>query len=205
VGDLYPTLVGSLNRFIHSESAAMSIEVATRLQYIRKKNGLSQRELAKRAGVTNGTISLIEQNRVSPSVGSLKKLLECIPMSLAEFFTFEVEADRSVVSRRADMPNLGNESIEFYLAGAGVKDRNMGILREVYQPLADTGPEMLVHTGHEGGVIVSGQIELTVEGATWLLDPGDSYYFESRLPHRFRNPSAEHVCEIVSANSPPSF
>jgi transcriptional regulator with XRE-family HTH domain len=183
----------------------MSIEVATRLQYIRKKHGLSQRELAKRAGVTNGTISLIEQNRVSPSVGSLKKLLECIPMSLAEFFTFELEVDRSVVSRRADMPNLGNESIELYLADAGLKVRNMSILREVYQPLADTGPEMLQHEGQEGGVVVSGQIELTVEGATWLLDPGDSYYFESRLPHRFRNPSEDQVCEIVSSNSPPTF
>jgi transcriptional regulator with XRE-family HTH domain len=108
------------DHFPLSENPAMSIEVATRLQYIRKKNGLSQRELAKRAGVTNGTISLIEQNRVSPSVGSLKKLLECIPMSLAEFFTFEVEVERLVVSRRADMPNLGNESIEFYLAGSSV-------------------------------------------------------------------------------------
>lgn len=183
----------------------VSIEVATRLQYIRKKHGLSQRELAKRAGVTNGTISLIEQNRVSPSVGSLKKLLECIPMSLAEFFTFDIEENRAVIARRADMPNLGNESIEFYLAGAGVKDRNMCILREVYQPLSDTGPEMLQHEGHEGGVVVSGQIELTVDGTTWLLDPGDSYFFESCLPHRFRNPSAEHVCEIVSANSPATF
>lgn len=186
-------------------SESMSIEVATRLQYIRKKHGLSQRELAKRAGVTNGTISLIEQNRVSPSVGSLKKLLECIPMSLAEFFTFEIEADRTVVSRRAEMPNLGNEQIEFYLAGASVKDRNMGIMREVYQPLADTGPEMLQHAGHEGGVVVSGQLELTVDNTTWLLDPGDSYYFESRLPHRFRNPSAQQLCEVVSANSPPTF
>ena len=39
----------------------------------------------------------------------------------------------------------------------------------------------------------------------WLLDPGDSYYFESRFPHRFRNPSADEVCEVVSANSPPTF
>jgi transcriptional regulator with XRE-family HTH domain len=187
------------------ENTAMSIEVATRLQYIRKKHGLSQRELAKRAGVTNGTISLIEQNRVSPSVGSLKKLLECIPMSLAEFFTFEVEAERSVVSRRADMANLGNQSIECYLAGSSVKNRSMDIRREVYQPLSDTGPRMLEHEGHEGGVVVSGQIELTVNGATWLLDPGDSFYFESRLPHRFRNPNAERVCEIVSAGSPPTF
>ena len=66
----------------------MSTEVAERLRFVRNKHGLSQRELAKRAGVTNGTISLIEQGRVSSSVGSLKKLLECIPMSLAEFFTF---------------------------------------------------------------------------------------------------------------------
>jgi len=183
----------------------MLTDVPGRLQYLRKKHGLSQRELAKRAGVTNGTISLIEQGRVSPSVGSLKKLLDCIPMSLAEFFTFEVEAERSVVSRCAEMPNLGNKSIELYLAGSSVKDRNMGILREVYQPLSDTGPEMLSHEGHEGGVVVRGRIELTVDGATWLLDPGDSYYFESRLPHRFRNPSAEELCEIVSANSPPTF
>lgn len=183
----------------------MSLEVATRLKYIRKKHGLSQRELAKRAGVTNGTISLIEQNRVSPSVGSLKKLLECIPMSLAAFFTFELEEDRRVVSRREEMPNLGNDAIAFYLAGSGVTDRNMCIMREVYQPQADTGVEWLQHIGHEGGVVMSGRIELTVDGATWMLDPGDSYYFESRLPHRFRNPSNDQVCEIVSSNSPPSF
>jgi transcriptional regulator with XRE-family HTH domain len=183
----------------------VSIEVATRLQYVRKKHGLSQRELAKRAGVTNGTISLIEQNRVSPSVGSLKKLLECIPMSLAEFFTFDLDENRAVISRRDQMRNLGNASIEIYLAGADVKERHLGVVREVYQPLSDTGPDMRQREGHEGGVVVSGQIELTVNGTTWLLDPGDSYYFESRLPHRFRNPSAEHVCEIVSANSPPTF
>src|SRR5471032_2412491 len=98
----------------------MSVEVAARLQYIRKKHGLSQRELAKRAGVTNGTISLIEQNRVSPSVGSLKKLLECIPMSLAEFFTFELDENKSVVFSGEMLPNLGNENIQFRLVGSGV-------------------------------------------------------------------------------------
>jgi len=190
---------------IVSETESMSTEVAERLRFVRNKHGLSQRELAKRAGVTNGTISLIEQGRVSPSVGSLKKLLECIPMSLAEFFTFELVASRTIVSRRDEMPNLGNESLAFHLVGAGVKDRNMCIMREVYLPYADTGPEMLSHAGHEGGVVVAGRLELTVGSTTWLLDPGDGYYFESRLPHRFRNPSAEQVCEVVSANSPPTF
>ncbi len=63
-----------------------------RLSWIRVLDSnqyVSQRELARRSGVTNATISLIEQNRVSPSVSSLKKLLEGIPMSLADFFTFD--------------------------------------------------------------------------------------------------------------------
>ena len=50
-------------------------DVGQRLRGVREMHSLSQRELAKRAGVTNGTISLIEQNRVSPSIGSLRKVL----------------------------------------------------------------------------------------------------------------------------------
>lgn len=183
----------------------MSAEVATRLKIIRNKHSLSQRELAKRAGVTNGTISLIEQNRVSPSVGSLKKLLESIPMSLAEFFTFEIEEDKSVVFRHEDQPNLGNASIKFLQVGAGVSERNMCLMHEIYEPLADTGLDLLQHEGQEGGVVVKGTLELTVAGQTSVLNPGDGYYFESRLPHRFRNPSGDEICEIVSSNSPPTF
>ncbi|WP_287880143.1 helix-turn-helix domain-containing protein, partial [Aquitalea sp.] len=59
------------------------MDVGARLRVVRERAGLSQRELAKRAGVTNGTISLIEQNRVSPSISSLKKVLEGMPMTLA--------------------------------------------------------------------------------------------------------------------------
>jgi transcriptional regulator with XRE-family HTH domain len=69
----------------------MSIDVGGHLKAVRMMYGLSQRELAKRAGVTNGTISLIEQNRVSPSVSSLKKVLDGVPMSLADFFTLDLQ------------------------------------------------------------------------------------------------------------------
>jgi len=183
----------------------MAVEVATRLRIVREKYGLSQRELAKRAGVTNGTISLIEQNRVSPSVSSLKKVLEGLPMTLAEFFTFEIDMQKpSPFFEGAELPNLGNEQVRLFLVGSGVKDRNMSIMREYYQPKSDTGVEMLQHEGQEGGVVVNGEIELTVDGETRILRTGDGYYFDSKLPHRFRNLSDE-VCEIISANSPPTF
>ena len=67
----------------------MSVELGTRLKAVRKHFELSQRQLAKRSGVTNATISLIEQSKVSPSVSSLKKVLDGLPMTLADFFTFE--------------------------------------------------------------------------------------------------------------------
>ena len=47
-------------------------------------------------------------------------------------------------------------------------------------------------------------IELTVNGQIYLLGPGDAYYFDSRLPHRFRNTGKE-TCRLVSACTPPSF
>jgi transcriptional regulator with XRE-family HTH domain len=60
------------------------MDIGFRLQAVRKAKGISQRELAKRVNVTNSTISLIEQNKVSPSVSSLKKVLDGIPISLAQ-------------------------------------------------------------------------------------------------------------------------
>uniref|UniRef100_UPI001B7FBE43 cupin domain-containing protein n=1 Tax=Leeia oryzae TaxID=356662 RepID=UPI001B7FBE43 len=180
------------------------MEVSSRLKVIREKYGLSQRELAKRAGVTNGTISLIEQNRVSPSVSSLKKVLEGIPMSLAEFFTFDLgDAKPSAFFNADELPNLGNEEVQLRLVGSGIKDRNMCIMREYYHPHSDTGADMLQHEGQEGGVVVRGEIEITVGSETKVLKAGDAYYFDSNQPHRFRNIS-DDVCEVVSANSPPT-
>lgn len=71
-------------------------------------------------------------------------------------------------------------------------------------PGADTGEEMLEHEGEEGGVVISGTVEITVNGEAAVLGAGDAYYFDSRLPHRFRN-VGETECVIVSANTPPTF
>jgi len=71
---------------------AILFDVGTRLRLLREQHGLSQRALAKRAGVTNSTISLIEQNRVSPSVSSLTKVVGGLPMTMAEFFREEDNA-----------------------------------------------------------------------------------------------------------------
>src|ERR1700743_3475121 len=95
----------------------MSLDVGAHLKAIRQMYGLSQRELAKRAGVTNGLISLIEQNRVSPSVSSLKKVLDGIPMSLSDFFTLDVSVKPQVFFPREELANIGTANVELRLVG----------------------------------------------------------------------------------------
>jgi mannose-6-phosphate isomerase-like protein (cupin superfamily) len=177
------------------------IDVGAHLKLVRTMYGLSQRELAKRAGVTNGTISLIEQNRVSPSVSSLKKVLDGIPMSLAEFFTLDANATPQVFYSREELRDIGDDDVSMRLVGATQPNRSMTIVHERYRPGADTGTDMQAHKGEEGGVVISGRIELTVGGQTRMLEAGDAYYFPSSVPHRFRNPGPE-PCEIVSASTP---
>lgn len=182
----------------------MSIDVGGHLKAIRTMYGLSQRELAKRAGVTNGTISLIEQNRVSPTVSSLKKVLDGIPMSLAEFFTLDLQVSPQLFYSSEELLDLGDDGVSLRLVAAKRPNRAMAIMHERYRPGADTGAEMLRHQGEEGGVVISGNVELTVGGQSRLLAAGDAYYFLSKVPHRFRNVGAE-PCEIISASTPPTF
>lgn len=183
------------------------LDIGDRLKAIRKERGLSQRELAARAGLTNGTISLIEQNRTSPSVASLKSLLDAIPISMAEFFATLEGSDAPKVFYKASEfteispPNAGNLSLR-QLGDA--QNHALQVLHETYPPGADTGPEAIAHEGEEAGIVVRGAIEVTVDGHSAILTTGDGYLFDSRLPHRFRN-LGDVVCEVVSACTPPSF
>lgn len=182
------------------------MDIGTRLQSVRNKKNLSQRELAKRVGVTNSTISLIEQNKVSPSISSLKKVLDGIPISLADFFTIDSSnlQNDSPFYRKEELIDVGSGDIHYFLIGQNKPQRQMCILREVMPPGTDTGKSMLQHEGEEGGVIIQGEVELTVGDQTRILGPGDAYYFESKTPHRFRNLSKQDVI-LVSANTPASF
>ncbi len=194
-------------------SGVEPLDIGSRLKQVRSARGMSQRDLASRAGLTNGAVSLIEQNKSSPSVSSLKSLLDVIPMTMSEFFS-EVEgngtpkyfygADEFVELSPQDV-GLGEGATRVSLRQLGDASKHtLQVLHEVYPPGSDTGPDMLSHEGEEAGVVVSGIIEITVADQIRVLNPGDGYLFESRLPHRFRNIGGGD-CVIVSACTPPSF
>lgn len=189
------------NRTAASPDAA---GVGEKLRQLRQVHDMSQRKLAKLAGITNGAISMIEQDRVSPSIASLKKVLEVFGLSMADFFAEDFKPDTQVFYRTAAMTRIADGPVVLRQVGGSVSRRKLQVLHESYDLGGDTGPTMLSHEGEEAGVIVRGQIEITVGAQCEVLGPGDGYYFNSRLPHRFRNLGPDE-CEIVSVCTPPTF
>jgi mannose-6-phosphate isomerase-like protein (cupin superfamily) len=95
------------------------------------------------------------------------------------------------------------EAIYYRMIGANHPNRQMPMLHESYAVGADSG-EAFFHSAQEAGVVIRGAIEIAVDGQSRALREGDGYYFDSRLPHRFRN-LAKGKSEIVSAITPPTY
>ncbi len=179
-------------------------DVGLRLKKVREMQGLSQRQLARKSGVSNAMICLIEKGRSKPSLGLLKTILDAIPVSISGFFSMELKQPGRAFYRREELTEIGGGLISFLQVGSNPEAMKLQMLLECYQPGADTGRAMLHHEAEEGGIIVSGNLEVTVGDQVQILGPGDAYLFNSRIPHRFRNTGKE-PCTLISACTPPSF
>lgn len=188
----------------HNPERSRKQGLGARLRALRELHGLSQRALARSAGLTNATVSNIENDQVSPSVASLRKLVRALGMSLAEFFAWDPEMDHTFFFGASDLVEIGAGLVSLRAVVTGDPARQLQLLHEVYAPGADTGPEMLQHEGEEAGLVVRGRIEVTVGALTRELGPGDAFQFPSTLPHRFAN-RGDEPCELVSASTPPTF
>ncbi|BCM87929.1 cupin domain-containing protein [Methylobacterium indicum] len=182
-------------------------DVGGRLRALRAQAGLSQRGLAEKAGVPHAQISVIEQNKSSPSVSTLRKILGGLSVSMSDFFDndrlecqagpfFEANGLIDLTSRIRSPGYLSLRQV------GDAKAHNLQILHEVYGPGADTGEVLLQHASSEGGIVIEGEIEVTVGHLVRILRAGESYLFDSRTPHRFRNVSSA-TAVVISACTPP--
>jgi len=178
--------------------------IGQRLKTLRQRQGLSQRKLAQIAGVSNATVSLIEHGRTDPSMGLLRKILNSLGVSFAEFFSSETSTSEKYFYSRDELSEIGSGPISYLQVGSDLSESQLQILYERYDPGADTGQSMLSHDAEEGGIVLQGRLELTIGDEIQVLSAGDAYLFNSRLPHRFRN-TGNKQCLVVSACTPPSF
>ncbi len=175
----------------------LSDTVGARLQALRQKFGLSQRELARRADVTNSTLSMIEQGKVSPSVGSLEKILHAFPISLQEFFSESIELNPTVIGADEFIEVTRGEA-DFRILPLTVGNERDGVYlaEQVYPPGARVNSQWMIHNGFIGGIIISGALDLHLDGVIFNLNEGDGFNFSLHRDHTFVN-SGEVPCKLV--------
>ena len=103
---------------------------------------------------------------MNPSVGALKRILDGVPIGMAEFFALEPEPERKAFFAAEDLTEIGRRAakgaISYRQVGDSLFGRKLQILKERYEPGADTGRVPLSHEGEEGGIVLSGRLEVTV-------------------------------------------
>ena len=181
----------------------MDKTMGERLALLRRSLGLSQRRAAELSGLTHGAICMIEQNKVSPSVASLQKLLCVYELPLSRFFAEEEARAPSVVIKAEQLIELGSQGVSMKLVHNGNNRRQLGFMLETYAPGTDTGGQVK-HLGEEVGTVLEGSVVLSLAGQTYQLCAGDSYVIDTGEPHSFSNPSGQ-TCRIVSAHTPANF
>jgi transcriptional regulator with XRE-family HTH domain len=187
-------------------------DIGARLNAMRVAAGLSQRQLAERAGVPHAQISNVETNKVSPSVATLRKILNGLGVGMGDFFEPERSPPKGpffsahelvdLTSKIAASPISDSDGTLIFRQIGDARAHNLQILHEIYEANADTGDTLLQHASSEGGFVVEGELEVTVGDEVRVLKAGEAYLFDSRVPHRFRNLSDRRTI-VISACSPP--
>ncbi|WP_370978670.1 helix-turn-helix domain-containing protein [Agaribacterium sp. ZY112] len=180
------------------QGCKLTDQLGQRLRLVRERAGLSQRELARRADVTNGTLSNIEQGKVSPSVVSLEKVLAAIPMSMQEFFSEDLELSPSVF-RKDQLVQIHKNDTDYHILPFGDASSGAYLARKAYHPGAKVTSEWMMRNGVVAGLIIQGSLSLTLDGAEYDLAEGDAFSFTIHRPHTFRN-NSDHICVVVSVS-----
>ena len=178
------------------------IDVGNRVRLVRQKKDLSQRELARRVGVSNGTISQIERGNSDPSFSLLMKILDGLGVAITDFFDEGINQQARTFFTEEDFIDVGSGKVKFMQFGPHLDGRAMQMLKEVYAVGASTGKKLLSHEGEEAGIVTKGRIEVRVGDDVRILKEGEAYYFSSKVPHSFRNVGSG-PCELISCCTPP--
>jgi transcriptional regulator with XRE-family HTH domain len=181
---------------------ATELAVGARLKAIRESAGMSQRELAKRSGVTNATISLIEQENHAPSLASLHRILCAIPISMADFFALPVSRQNVLFYDNADLAVVTRGAADLRVLGGERRDKKLQLFFERYAPGAGTGDEMIVHDGETAAVVVQGSVEVEVNGQRRRINAGGGFQLIGKQPYRLDN-VGRTMAIVVCACTPP--
>jgi transcriptional regulator with XRE-family HTH domain len=165
------------------------LKVGESVKAIRKKKGLSLKDLSQRTGLDAGLLTEIEKGEVSPPLGTIIKVAKALDTKMGYFisggedlpYTIVRKDDRKLVSR-FDTGKSDRYGYEFSSLAPYKKNRHMEPFIVKLEP-SDIEEERSTHDGQEFIYVLEGTMEVRLEGEVLLLEAGDAIYYDSTVPH----------------------
>lgn len=175
----------------------ITLQVGEKVKRVREQRGLSLADIAQRTGMDMAVLAEIEEGMMPPPLGTVIKLAKALQMKMGYFisgeedrpFTIVRHGDRKVVSR-FDSKKVKHYGYEYESLSPRKKNRHMEPFLVTLLP-ASTGEERSSHDGQEFIFVLAGKMEVRLGNETHLLEPGDSIYYESSVPHLVKCHGAE--------------
>ncbi len=191
-----------------SDDGGLSRRLGELVRKLRSQHGLSLRALAAKAELSSGLICELEQGRVKPTVRTLLKLADALGVR-ADLFLGAVAGsgglgadapiervidhkavDGAVVLRRQDRSRMKlANGLKWEGLLPGVTPGCSFVQLEL-PPGGTADDQLLTHLGSEFGLVLSGRMQVELDGRVHELEQGDCIYFESSIPHRLSNPGS---------------
>jgi DNA-binding transcriptional MerR regulator/mannose-6-phosphate isomerase-like protein (cupin superfamily) len=174
--------------------------IGSHLRQLRAKRGLSLAQVARKIGISVGFLSALERSQMSGSVATLRKLARFYKTNILDFFDATGASGRQVQPAQRKVLEAG-PGVRMELLAWG----NTVMEPHLFRVAPDAGSgEAYTHAGEEFLYILRGSLVITLENEEYRLKAGDSFYFESATPHRWKNPGRAET-HILWVNTPPTF
>lgn len=188
-----------------------AINLGNVLRQLRLGRKMTLEAAASRAGVTRSYLSQVERGRVSPSLATLKRIAGVLGTSLGELFNSQPDTPpersdpgvRIVRKDRRKTFTFPNSQGHYELLTPDLT-RKIEFILVTAEPGASSGDEDFVHQSEECAFVQRGTMELRVGHEVFVLHEGDCAYFDSSMPHRWRN-VGNVTMEVLWVITPPTF
>ncbi|TDW29835.1 helix-turn-helix domain-containing protein [Cryobacterium psychrophilum] len=181
--------------------------VGTLVHSLRKEKGMTLAQLAETAGLSPAIVSQIERGKANPAFITLAQLAHGLEIPVGRFFLGHDEPASPVVRRtdRRNLQGVTRESVGEAAHELLTPDHN-GLLEAqwiVSPPGHNTSETPFRHRGEEFGIVLSGKIDIYLDGERHILEAGDSITYASTVPHWYIN-RYEESCVAVWVSTPPA-
>jgi len=164
-----------------------------KIRNLRKKIGMTQKDLADQAGFTPSFISQLEKNLISPSLDSLLKLSDTLNTQPIYFLMDGEDVSwQKMIIRPGErqhiyLQDLKTADVHLQLLVSDVINRRMEPYLLTLREKTAVDRHFFNHKGDEFGYILEGDLEVDIQGQKHMLRKGDSLYIESTVPSRWFN------------------